>query len=605
MPTNYDLTLDGQGYMLAPGQGQSGAYRYTVETAAPAPVRTGIPHFAAPAGGNDATRWWSRGLMPELPSPAGAGGLVLAPALVTAGASIGTPTATNTHGAVYGGTVYLAVGANLYAITTTTSGGRQVYSGVTLVGGVAGAITGMATVNDLLVLACAAPATSVVTYDGATFLNDPNTPARTVWGYANALWLAQRDRPALIQATTDGGISWSYWALDAAVRCAVSTGGFCLVGTAGAIWKITGRFAEGLSGGNTVVLFNGTVAPLVALSGGGNPDDLAWLVSYRGEVYTWAGGTVQRLAGSGASAHLAPVVDAPRGIALGACVAGDRLVVCWSGGGPLGAGSGIAAWDGTRWATLTWSASVVPCNPVGTGGLLADGHALFFLAGSASLGRLELPMVEPTRTPAASGSVVCGPWDAGAGGRTKTWATVIAAWSLVPGAGTSPGGTLIAETSADSGATWAAAGTETVAAGTRAGVARFALTNTTAERLAVRLTWTPVSMYAGFRLTGVWADGAALPVLPAGETWTVRVRCGDGVARRDGSPDTTRTGAQMRVTLATLAASGRVVTLRDLDDDLHPASRTVRVVALSETTRRGDGAHFWESDVTLTLTAVL
>lgn len=51
MTSNYDITLDGQGYMLvAGGGGTSTAYRYEVEAAAPAPVRTGIASFAAPPG---------------------------------------------------------------------------------------------------------------------------------------------------------------------------------------------------------------------------------------------------------------------------------------------------------------------------------------------------------------------------------------------------------------------------------------------------------------------------------------------------------------------------------------------------------------------------
>lgn len=600
MTNNYDITLDGQGYMLVAGGGTSTAYRYEVETAAPAPVRTGIASFAAPAGDTDATRWYARGLLPEPPSLGAAGGLTLAPALVAASASIGTPTAANTRGIVYRDTVYLAVGARLYAVATTTSGGRREYAGVSLVDTVAGAITGMAVVNDLLVLACAAPATTLVAYNGSAFAGDPAVPGGLVWGYANALWLARRDVPARIGATADGGGNWTYWTLDAAVRAVLPTGGESLVATAGTIWRVAGRFMDTVIGGNSVAVWNGTVAPLVALSGGGASDDLAWLVSHRGQVYTWAGGTVQRLAGGGAGAHLEPVPGAPSGAALGACVAGDHLLVCWSGGGPLGAGSGAAAWNGSRWSVVQWSASATPCNPVGTGGLLADGHALLFLAGSAALGRLEFPVGGPTHAPAASGYAVCGPWDAGAGGRVKRWGAITAAWSLVPGAGANPGGTVALETSTDDGATWTSASSATVAANATAGTARFALTGVAGARLAVRLTWTPTSTYAGWRLTGIWADGTAVPAAPTAETWTVRVRCGDRAVRRDGSTDS-RTGAEIRAALAALAAAGDAVTFRDRDDDLHPAPRTVRVIGLQETTRRGDGAHFWESEIALTL----
>jgi len=123
-----------------------------------------------------------------------------------------------------------------------------------------------------------------------------------------------------------------------------------------------------------------------------------------------------------------------------------------------------------------------------------------------------------------------------------------------------------------------------------------------AARLTVRVTWTPASAFAPLEILGVWADGARVRDLPRLETWVLDVRCTDRLIIRDGSEDQ-RTGQQMLQTLRALARSGAVISYRDIDYDLAARTVNVRPLGIEERTRKGDGVHFTESVVRLTLAA--
>jgi len=83
----------------------------------------------------------------------------------------------------------------------------------------------------------------------------------------------------------------------------------------------------------------------------------------------------------------------------------------------------------------------------------------------------------------------------------------------------------------------------------------------------------------------------------------MKLRVTDKLIRRDGSVDA-RSGETMLAALRSLAQTGRTATFQDIDYDLS-ANRTHRPRrGDKETDRKGDGAHFLESQVTLTLTAI-
>jgi len=164
---------------------------------------------------------------------------------------------------------------------------------------------------------------------------------------------------------------------------------------------------------------------------------------------------------------------------------------------------------------------------------------------------------------------------------------------------------LLIETSVDDGVTWAAQATVTVVAGatSRQETITLGTAGLAAQRLLIRVTWTPASAYAAFQIDGIWASGWTVADGPHRETWTMKLKVTDKLVKRDGSVDA-RSGEMMLQALRSLAQTGRTVTFQDIDNDLAPMTRTVRVIELKETARKGDGAHFLEAQVALTLAAI-
>lgn len=606
MTQTHDIILDGAGYMIVPG-----SYSYAVAGAAVAPIRAGVPSFAqayAAAGrvpvavDRDAARWTTIGLRP---TPLGMGddvGRLILTAGETAQTLAGVPVFdANSQAVIYQGAVYFSSGAFLYKVTT--SGGA--WSGFTFVGTAAGTITSMAVINNALFMACAPPATTMSTYAGSgAIANTPAAQAAVIWQYAQGIWRSKGNDPTTISGSIDGGATWTQWQLDSAVRAVVpwhgraTGGGVLLIATQYMLWELAGQWT------GSPATFSGTVSPLYTGLGGGNTDDFKWLVEFDGLAYTWYAGSVYRWDG----VRLEPVVGAPRGLANGGCVAGGTL--CVSTTDPATGYTTLSCYDGVRWFTLARGNLRIWSNLCGSNGVLSDGHLLAFAQGAAILSRWALPVAGFSSAPAASGTVTVGPLDGGQGDALKTWTQVVINWSLAlqPSQRTppaNPGGTLLVETSVDDGLTWATQGTITVApaATSKQEVVALGTTGLEAQRLLVRVTWTPTSTYAAFQIDGIWATGWAIADVPHRETWTMQLKVTDKLVKRDGSVDA-RSGETMLQALRSLAQTGRTAAFQDIDNDLATTTRTVRVLELKETERKGDGTHFLESQVALTLAAV-
>ncbi|MCA1669752.1 MAG: hypothetical protein LC793_20645, partial [Thermomicrobia bacterium] len=168
-----------------------------------------------------------------------------------------------------------------------------------------------------------------------------------------------------------------------------------------------------------------------------------------------------------------------------------------------------------------------------------------------------------------------------------------------------PGGTLLVETSEDESLTWTTQGTITIAPGatSKQEIVPLGTVGLEAQRLRVRVTWTPTSVYAAFQIDGIWASGWTIADIPHRETWTMKLKVTDTLVKRDGSVDA-RSGETMLQALRSLAQTGRAVTFQDMDYDLSGTARTVRLLEMKETERKGDGTHFLESHVALTLIAI-
>lgn len=607
MPQSHDVMIDGAGYMIVPG-----SYRYASTGADLTAVRTGVPSFGQPlaAGGpvemdRDAARWRALGMMP-IPVGLGDGGgrLVLGPKELAVVLGLGVNFDGNSRAIIYNGVVYFTAGANLFKLVT--AGGA--WSTVAFVGATTAAVTGMCVSGGLLYLAEGAAA-NMQNYAGVgALVNAPAVKGQTTWDYARGLWRSKQDAVTLAwdtaSGTPDGGATWFDFRLDSDIRSAVvwrgraTGGGTVLIGTKQMLWELAGQWT------GAPAVWSGTVSPLYDTRGGGGSDDFAYLVEYQGDAYTWYAGSVHRWDGT----HLAPMAGGPRGLVTGMCVAGGALCVSvfdaattrWS----------VYQYDGVRWGQVEISATAPYQALAGTGGLVSDGHLIALVSGTQTISRWQMPVTGLTGQPRASGQVIAGPLDAGVGDAIKTWTEIRVAWStaLYP-AGTSapanPGGGLLLEYSIDDGSNWVSLGTTTIAAAARAGLVIAAVPSggVQANRLLVRATWTPTSAYAAFQIDGVWASGWAVGDVPKKETWRFRLKITDKLIKRDGSVDA-RSGETMLQALRSLAQSGRTFVFNDIDQDLVARSVTCRVEDLIETERKGDGVHFLESQVDLTITAV-
>lgn len=606
MTQTHDIILDGAGYMIVPG-----SYAYAVAGATVAPVRAGVPSFAQAYAASrrvpvvvdrDAARWMTVGLQPI---PVGLGdepGRLILAAGETAPTLAGiNPFDTNSQAVIYGGEVYFSQAQFLYKIARV--GGN--WNGIAFVGAAAGIITSMAVINNYLYMACAPPAMTMSNYAGSGAVsNTPAVQASVIWQYAQGIWRSKGNDPTTISGSIDGGATWTQWQLDSAVRAVVpwhgraTGGGVMLIATTFMLWELAGQWV------GSPATFNGTVSPLYTGLGGGGTDDFKWLAEFEGLVYTWYAGSVSRWDG----VRLAPVPGAPRGLTNGGCVAGGVLCVVTTD-----AATGyttLSCYDGVRWFNLARGTTRLWANLFGSNGIIGDGHLLAFAQGASIISRWALPVAGFSAIPATSGSVTVGPLDGGQGDTVKTWTQAVIDWSLAlqpsqrpPPA--NPGGTLLVETSSDDGLTWTTQGTVTVAAGVTSKQEIVALgpAGIEAQRLLVRVTWTPTSTYAAFQIDGIWASGWTIADAPHRETWTMKLKVTDKLVKRDGSVDA-RSGETMLQALRSLAQSGRPVTFQDIDADLATMTHTIRVLELKETERKGDGTHFLESHVALTFAAI-
>ena len=598
MTQNYDVMLNGAGYMLVPPpetgrtSGAGSNYRLDVVPFKPTGVRTGIRDWLAPLTAHDETRWRADGMVPELSGYGTAGGLVIGPALRAVFAA-----GVFTLGCIFNGALYLGIGANLYRVTVAAGA----VTNIALVGSVAsgGAITGMWVWNARLYLATAAPATTYSGTDGVTVVAATGTATAAFgFGYGRANWLVQRTVPGGLQASYDGGGTWSYFQVEGTIRAALTTGKSALIFHTAGIDELSGLFVDRLVSGSTVTSFEGSILPLVRTVGAGAAGDYAWATDFGGHVYTWFGGTVCRVERSTITGgRVIGVMGAPRGTPLAAVAAAGRLWVS------LMAGSACELWsyDGTRWVRHLSSAGTVLQLLTSIAGIASDTEVITQRVSDGTMYSLLTQAAGHTSYPATAGNVVCGPWDGGKPDDAKTWTECEIVWH-VPDRAAAPSGAVLVETSVNGGVSWVTAGTTAITGGT-GGTIRQALAAVSGETLSLRVTWTPTANAVGFRLVSVYANGWELPAAPVTRRWSLRLRCTDKLLTRAGNVDA-RTGEAMRAALIGLASSGAPVGYQDLDYDANAITQTVRVVEVEEAVRRGDGTHFWESEVLVALEAI-
>ena len=92
-------------------------------------------------------------------------------------------------------------------------------------------------------------------------------------------------------------------------------------------------------------------------------------------------------------------------------------------------------------------------------------------------------------------------------------------------------------------------------------------------------------------LAALWAEYRPIEAL-ARRHWTFEVLASDGAVARDGAPDA-RSGAAIAAALWSAWGSGATLPFRDLDYDLAPVERSVRIAGLDESVRAPADAGRW------------
>ncbi len=586
MPQTHDITLGAHGYMVAPG-----SYRRGAEGGNPATRRVVQREWA---GGGlqpyqaDADRFWSSlGLLPA----SDRGGVGPGPQETSTTVSGLHPTARR-HAVLHGGRPYFAAGGALYRPDRAGVGlNPDNLGGCTQLGATfTGDCNGLASDGGgKLYLSRTGQPFVAWTIGGAAFDTTPTLQLVGCAWYAGSLWGGLFDGTLwrLVRCTGGGTHEAPGWPLDSAPRALAALRDGLYIGTGGALWRARGAVVGGA--------FVGEVAPLV---GGGGADDFAALAEHHGELYTWHNGAVVRY--DAGRAALVPV--GLRGLACrGLAVAGGYLFAAVTD--RLDAdGAGLWAYDGRGWWCLgrdgdgdhdyAW--------PLPTASYFDNADLLVF-GGDDHLHGWQLHPRPTQPGLAPGGALTTALWHADAPDGDKAWTRVGAELARPDGAAF--GTCTVALAYSLDGATFTPAASASLSSAAPRTLAFDLPANTVGKWLSLRYTLADATTGAPV-LAALWAEYR--PVEPGARrrTWQCDLLAADQTPRRDGAPDP-RSGGTIAADLWAAWETGTTLTFRDLDYDLTPTERTVRLLALEETIAAPADAGRWgESRVRVRLLEV-
>jgi hypothetical protein len=546
--SNWDISLNGVGYLVVPGSyrsflaGSSDAVdRLTRQTVQDFRTGLGGPRDGGLFGVDGLGAW-------PAPWPVGSAGIGPAPKKQTASGSVGSgnPKLTANSDAW----LYVAAGTNLHR----WSGSGSPASRATL----------PATIVDFVrrgdALFCAYDTAA----DVSRFVDATTTQTLSVLGAGykagrlgvsgDILVTSQAGNRSTIDVWNSSLTVSTNYKLQGEVSRMVPWDRGLLIATNQGIYLLSGVSYGGFS-----------LDAWGSVSGGAQADDdYAWMVVHQGRLLAWFSGQVMgydRVAG----------VWRPLGLAgqssSGATATGGWLTV--AAVPPAGGGEQLWAFDGEGW----WLLDAPGSYPAGApGGRLAS-----FSSGSGTLAYYELDELL-TGTKLRSPFVVeTALLDGGLPDRAKRWSRVgvelarpdgqpVGSWSYG------------LDWSSDAGTTWQAAGSATV---TDEVTSLSFPISVEATWLRLRLTGTQLTGLPPF-VMALWAEHDE-PTLTSlgGRRWTFQIHAHDGGIDRAGALDP-RTGQQIRAALWNLAESGASIPFRDVDYAATSAETTVRLIDLRE-----------------------
>ncbi len=591
---NYDITLDGHGYMLAPG-----TYRRGLDAAGGVggpPVRQVQREWAGGAGravqGERDRFWQSRALLPvgrgDGPGPG---------PRETTFTVAGLAPLKRRHGVSAGGRPYLATGGGLWR---PERGGAGTHPNNLAGVGQLGAtllqeFTGLATDGaDRLFLSRAGAGYAVWPIGGGAFDLAATVQLVGCAWYAGSLWGGVLD-PAgwrLARVVGPGTIEGTGWPLDSAPRAFATVRDGLYLGTGGGLWRVRGAVVGGV--------FSGEIAPLA--SGGGGADDFCALAEFGGDLYTWAGGEVVRYhVTAGGGATLLPA--GRRGWACrGLAVAGGWLFAALVDG-PDSADVALWAYDGAGWWCVarnldgehdySW--------PTPTASYFDNADLLAWGLGLARCHAFQLRPRAGQPGLAPDGELTTALWHGRDPDAAKGWTRIGAELAWPGGAAFAPCTATLAY--ATDGATFTPLASAALLDATSRSLVADLPPGTIGKWLALRYTIGGVADGAP-TLAALWAEYRPVETPRRRRHWAFTVLAADKLLDRAGRPDP-RGGTQIAADLRAAWEGGGTLPFRDLDDPLEPRERAVRIVALDEAIAAPADAGRWtESRIAVRLVEV-
>lgn len=585
----FDITLDGKGYMVAPGsyrRGQDGAIL-------PATTPARLVQRDWLGGGlrglqQERDRFWSSlGLLPAR-SGQGVGAGPKEAALTVSGLD---PNARRFGAlAAAGGDAprpYVAAGGMLWRVDRAGVGlypdnlGAFTQLGATQ----AQACNGLATDGSNLYFGRAGAPFIIWPIGGSAFDLSPTLTFNGLIHYAGSLWgLGSPAEPAkLFRCTSNTAVEGTGWALDSAPRAAVLARDGLYVATANAVWRVRGVVSGGA--------FSGEIAPVVFANGAGFGDDFTALADFGGELFTWYGGEVMRYrvtAGGGSGLR-------PTGLTARSCgglIAAGGYLVAAVADTPQFAGAQLWVYDGQGWWCVArggdsqhdyWA-------PLPAAAYCENADFLAFGRGAANVYAFKLRPQTAQPLLAASGELTTALWHARDPDREKSWLRVGAEFVTPGAAGSFPACTVALDYTLD-GATWTTAGSAAVTGGAARTLAWALPAGTASKWLGLRYRLGDVSSGAP-TLAALWAEHRALETLARRRHWTLDLLAADATVARDGVPDP-RAGAAIAADLWAAWEAGATLAFRDIDYDLTPTARNVRIAGLEEAVAAPADAGRW------------
>jgi hypothetical protein len=418
-------------------------------------------------------------------------------------------------------------------------------------------------------------------------------------GYANQIAYADAaaGNEAVLKISTGGGPDSRE--LDGPIVAVANHAGKIAIATRSSLYLLGGRPDP------TTNKWIGEPDPIFS-AGATDLDDFVFLVSFGGKLYTWLAGEIVEWNPNGGANRQGWRSTGIDGIAChGATVAGNMLIVC------LVARTGqpqVWAFDGTGWwltrqTNAGTAARVWPVALAGAGQLdlitFRDGNVV-----------VQYDIVRLVYRDAvnhnynSAGSYVSSLLDAGERDKDKAWRKVGCVFAA-PGVRGNDASTdavsLTLSYSLDGGATFATAAATVVNDPATRTLTLEATVAATSRFIQLRVAWADVLDWAP-ALTGLWAEYELLDAPARRRKWRFSIHARDNAVQRDGSV-AAASGRLQAFNLWDAWENGATVPFKDIDYDAAGVTYQVRLIALEETIPKPSDAAQW-GDSTLALTLV-